>query len=239
MHTQADVTNKLLALVSPAEYRDLVAAATIVPLEKNCELAAPWQPLEFCWFPLSGIVASLASDADGEEAAVCLIGREGLIDAATILGDDVCSTRMVVQAEGSALRISHTELANRLESSPDLSRLLLAYVRFKAVQSDCIVLAALRRPLSCRLAAILLMALDRVDGDEVDITHLNLSMMLGVRRAGVTAALTALVRAGAIKTGRHQVRILERELLRVAAGSAYGDAEDAYERLVGRRLRIN
>ena len=40
------------------------------------------------------------------------------------------------------------------------------------------------------------MALDRVGSDEMNLTHEFLSMMLGVRRPGVTIALHLLVRSG-------------------------------------------
>ena len=50
----------------------------------------------------------------------------------------------------------------------------------------------------------------RVDGGDLSTTHEFLSLMLGVRRAGVTVALQALGERGLIATQQGQVTILNR-----------------------------
>jgi CRP-like cAMP-binding protein len=61
------------------------------------------------------------------------------------------------------------------------------------------------------------MANDRLGGDSVPLTHEFLSLMLGVRRAGVTVALHFLEQRGIIQLARKQIVILDREGLKKAA----------------------
>jgi CRP-like cAMP-binding protein len=65
-----------------------------------------------------------------------------------------------------------------------------------------------------RLARWLLMAHDRVDGDEIPIIHDFLALMLSVRRAGVTVALHRLERDGLIKPERGRIVVLDRKGLK-------------------------
>src|SRR5215203_2947733 len=62
-----------------------------------------------------------------------------------------------------------------------------------------------------RLARWLLMAHDRLDGDEIPLTHEFLSLMLGVRRAGVTVALNYLESRGVIRMSRGHIVITDRD----------------------------
>ena len=65
------------------------------------------------------------------------------------------------------------------------------------------------------------MANDRLGGDSVPLTHEFLSLMLGVRRAGVTVALHFLEQRGIIQMARKQIVILDREgLVKLANGTA-------------------
>jgi len=73
-----------------------------------------------------------------------------------------------------------------------------------------------------------------VDGDGLATTHEFLSLMLSVRRAGVTVALQALEERGLIATKRGQIAVLDRAGLEGVAADSYGAAEAEYERLIGR-----
>jgi len=76
-----------------------------------------------------------------------------------------------------------------------------------------------------RLARWLLMAQDRLDGNEVPLTHEFLSLMLGVRRAGVTGALNQLDSKGVIRLSRGRIEIVDREGLIGSANGTYGIPE--------------
>jgi CRP-like cAMP-binding protein len=81
-----------------------------------------------------------------------------------------------------------------------------------------------------RLARWLLMAQDRLGGDEVPLTHEFLSLMLGIRREGVTVALNALKRKGFIRLMRGCIQIVDRRGLITAANGSYGIPEAAAKR---------
>ena len=76
-----------------------------------------------------------------------------------------------------------------------------------------------------RLARWLLMANDRLDGDEIPLTHEFLSLILGVRRAGVTVALHYLEQRGVIQMSRGQIVILDRDGLKASANGTYHEPE--------------
>ena len=69
------------------------------------------------------------------------------------------------------------------------------------------------------------MANDRLDGDEIPLTHEFLSLMLGVRRAGVTVALHYLEQRGVIQLSRGQIVILDRDGLKASANGTYHEPE--------------
>jgi CRP-like cAMP-binding protein len=90
-----------------------------------------------------------------------------------------------------------------------------------------------RSKLEERLARWLLMAHDRVDGDSLPMTHEFLSLMLGVRRPGVTLALHLLEKDGLIQPGRGTILITDRRGLERISNGAYGKAEAELQRLFG------
>jgi len=89
--------------------------------------------------------------------------------------------------------------------------------------------------LEARLARWILMTQDRLQKDELPLTHEFLSMMLAVRRPGVTAATHVLEGAQMIRATRGHIKVLDRERLINLADSTYGIAEAEYERLMAER----
>ncbi|RYE92638.1 MAG: helix-turn-helix domain-containing protein, partial [Oxalobacteraceae bacterium] len=87
--------------------------------------------------------------------------------------------------------------------------------------------------IEARLARWLLMCHDRVDGDEIAITHDFLGLMIAAERSGVTVSLHILEGAGMIRAKRGRVIIRDRELLCELAGDSYGVPEAQYRHLIG------
>ena len=83
-----------------------------------------------------------------------------------------------------------------------------------------------------RLARWLLMCHDRLDGDEIPVTHEFLSMMLGVQRSGATLAVQTLEGNRLIKARRGRITVVNREALLALANGSYGAPEAEYARLI-------
>jgi CRP-like cAMP-binding protein len=84
-----------------------------------------------------------------------------------------------------------------------------------------------------RLARWLLMAHDRVEGDQFAMTHEFMAMMLGVRRSGVTVTAGILRQAGLISYANGQVTVLDRPGLEGTACECYGTVQRHFEQLLG------
>ena len=76
-----------------------------------------------------------------------------------------------------------------------------------------------------------------LDGDDLPLTHEFLSLMLGVRRSGVTEALHVLEGVKIVRTSRGRIHVLDRARLEEIAGGCHGLAEAEYGRLIGVSLK--
>ncbi len=74
---------------------------------------------------------------------------------------------------------------------------------------------------------------DRAQADQFFITHQFMSLMLGVRREGVTAAAGLLRRRKLIRYSRGQITILDRRGLQATACTCYASAKETYTRIMG------
>src|SRR4051794_35792686 len=84
-----------------------------------------------------------------------------------------------------------------------------------------------------RLARWLLMAHDRAESDSLPLTQEFVSMMLAVRRPGVTVAARSLQAIGAIDYRHGSIAVLDRARLEEASCECYGIVREQYRRILG------
>src|SRR5215212_4894350 len=236
--TQVFVRNRLLAALSPSDFGLLQPHLEAVPLPVDACLAEPNAPIPYVYFLNEGIASVVATTPQGRRIEVGIIGREGLTAPCVLLEADRSPHECFMQTPGAGLRIQVDDLRRAIATRPSLHRHLLRFVHAFMVQMGQTALANGSHVLEQRLARWLLMCHDRVDGDDLTITHEFLSLMLGVRRAGVTVALQALEKRGLIATKRGRVTVLDRAGLEAVAGDSYGGAEAEYTRLIGLPLTL-
>ena len=227
------VRNRLLAAASPEDCEAVRSASELVPLRVRDVLIPPDVPITHVWFPETGIVSLVAITEENYRIEVGIVGRDGLIGTPLVLGVDRSPHESFVQMEGSALRLTAEAFVELLDKRPSLRSLAMRFTHVFQLQSAQTALANGAYDISERLARWLLMCADRVEGSEFQLTHEFLSMMLGVRRPGVTTATHILEGVGAIRAQRARITILDRDKLVEFAGASYGGAEREYDRLIG------
>jgi CRP-like cAMP-binding protein len=159
---------------------------------------------------------------NGAMVEVGMTGREGFVGTPVVLGARDAPVRAIVQVNGSSFRIESDLLRQMLPRTPQLEQLLRRYAHAHAMQVAQAAACNCLHQVPERLARWLAMTHDRTDSDLVPLTQEFLSQMLGCRRSSVTSAVGRLQKAGVIRPGRGQVRILDRKQLAKQACECYG-----------------
>jgi CRP-like cAMP-binding protein len=228
--------NRLLQACSAGDYAVLAPHLEAIRLPIRFVLEEANAPIEHVYFLESGLASVLASTSEAERIEVCIIGREGMSGASVVNGSDRSAMHTFIQLEGAGQRIAVGDLRAVMEDAPALQRLFLLFNESRAIQVAHTALANGRHTIEERLARWILMCHDRDDGDDIALTHEFLSLMLGVRRAGVTTALHILEGALIIRSTRGNIHIRDRVRLETVAGESYGMPEQEYERLMGQYI---
>jgi CRP-like cAMP-binding protein len=228
----AAYSNRLLRRLSPDDLGLFEARLERVEMTSHQPLEDANQPIEHAFFLERGM-ASVVAVGDGDRRVeVGVVGWEGVTALMVVLGSDRSPNDTMVQISGEAMRLRAADLRSAMDASPTLRNLLLRYSQAFLIQTSYTALANGRAKLEERLARWLLMAHDRVEGDELPLVHEFLALMLGVRRPGVTVALHILEGQALIRASRGKITVLDRQGLEQAASGLYGVPEREYERLM-------
>jgi CRP-like cAMP-binding protein len=229
---QISIGNRLLASLSSEDIATLQPHLEPVPLAVRQVLIEPNTAIEHIYFPEAGM-ASVTNNSSGGKIEVGVVGREGMVGLPIVLGIDQTPYEHFMQIAGHGWRIAVQDLEQAMAESSSLHRQLLRYAQASHVQVSETAFANANSDVEARLARWLLMCHDRVEGDDIPLTHEFIAMMLGVRRPGVTVALHVLEGMQVIRSKRGVVTVLDREKLEELADEAYGLSEAEYTRLIG------
>jgi CRP-like cAMP-binding protein len=230
---QSSCRNLLLRSLKEEDFALLAPHLRRVSLDTSQVLATPGDPIAVVCFPEVGIVTLSDFGHEGGRIGIGHTGYEGFVGWQVLLGCDRSSHEARVTAEGGvALHVSPAALREACRASDGLRDLLLRFVHAFVIQMGRTVVSSLTQPVDVRLSRWTLMAHDRVEGDEIKVTHDEIAVMLAVRRASVTDALHILEGESLIRATRGRVLVRDRCGLRRIAGDTYGFFEAEYSRLI-------
>jgi len=224
--------NRLLDALPDALLEELTPHLERVTLDLREPVANPGEPYEYVYFPESCVISVVNDMRDGSTVETGTIGNEGVAGLPALLDSVTSERRVFGQVRGSTLRARATVVAALVERERELRRLINRYAQ--AYLSQVAQGAACNRlhGLEERCARWLLLTHDRVRSDELHLKQEFLAEMLGVRRAGVSVAASALQGSGLIRYSRGVINVLDRDGLEAASCECYRVIREQFDRLL-------
>ena len=231
--------NQLLASLPSDELAVIVPHLERVALERRELLHDAQRRITHVYFIEDGIASILSVVGDGSAVETATIGYEGLIGFEVFHGVYVTPEQAMMQVPGVAHRVraeTFRELLPRLPTLQTYLHRFSVYLFTLAAQnSGC----NRKHSVEERCARWLLTVHDRVDSDEIGLTHDFISQMLGVRRASVTDTLGVLEKGGLIRAGRNKITVTDRAGLERVVCECYRIIRSTAERLLEGRPSPN
>jgi CRP-like cAMP-binding protein len=222
------VPNRILGALPRKEYQKLLAILEPVKLPFGEILYEAHAQIRHVYFPDDCFVSMLTTVDSGRAAEVGLIGSEGMVGVPMALGVAVSPFRAVVQGGGSAMRLKTDDFRHSFSKSAALKREVFLFTHLLMIQIAQTAACNRFHLVRQRMARWMLMTRDRVNSDEFRITQEFLALMLGVRRVGVSAAMSALRKRELIVYRRGTITILDHEGLVAVACGCYKTVKDTY-----------
>jgi CRP-like cAMP-binding protein len=216
------------------QFRAISRFLVPVDLPLGMQLATPAAPIEYVYFPVSGLISVDALTASGESVEVGVIGREGMSGVYGMLGHTQGSHSVVMQGPGTGLRIRMNLVRDEFLKGGPFAQLIYSFLYMQIVQMSQSVLCNRLHPVEARMARWLLSAGDRTQSDSLHLTQEFLAQMLGSRRSTVTVSAGNLQRERLIDYTRGRVRIVDRPGLEAKACECYHIVRATYDTLIGR-----
>ena len=233
MATPPPTQNWLLAALPLTDYERLLPRLDLVDLELGHRVYESGG-LQHVYFPVEGIVSLLYVTHGGNSAELAVVGREGMIGVSLFMGGETTPNRAVVQSKCSAYRLPTEVLKARFAEGGALQLVLLRYTQVLITQISQTAVCNLHHSVDQQLCRWLLLSLDRVPGNELQMTQELIANMLGVRRQSVNEAAGKLEREGLIRYSRGLISVLDRPRLEQRVCECYTVVKKETERLLAR-----
>jgi CRP-like cAMP-binding protein len=220
--------NRVLDALPPVDLAEIEHDLEIVTLAAHQFTHSMGGTIASVDFPIDAVLSVVAVLLNGDSVEVSTVGCEGFVEIDAALDSAVSSRTAFCQVRGRVGRMSIANFDRRMDQSRPFARLMRRNVRASLFSTQQFVACNVKHSVMQRCARWLAMTADRVGSNQFTLTHDFLSIMLGVRRAGVSEAADALYRLGAIKYRRGVVTVVDGALLGGAACECYEVCKSAF-----------
>jgi CRP-like cAMP-binding protein len=230
-----EVSNMLLDTFSASDAASIRPLLKPVHLKSKEVLVEAGGTIKAVYFPTGALISLVVGLASGTTVEAAMVGRDGVVGAASALDGKISLSRAVVQLEGSSLMCEVGALRGTALQSNTLLSTLIRHEQTLFAQAQQSAACMAEHEVEERLCRWLLRARDLCGSDTLGFTHEFIADMLGVRRTSVTIAARTLQHAGMIKYSRGKVEIIDLEAMREGACECYEAVKNHYDLLLKRR----
>lgn len=190
--------NQILAALAADDQLPWGPSLELVDLPARAELQSPGVGVSHVHFPVSALVVMLRPTSGRDEVPVALVGHDGVVGVAALLGVPPEASRAVVLHPGTAWRLAATALVGDGLQSARLTYAVLTHVMALTTQMAQTALCEKIHSVEQRLCRWLLNAFDRVPGDALAVDLGELTKMLDLPVDALAGAAAQLVDSGAL-----------------------------------------
>lgn len=213
--------NRVLATISESDRELLRPHLQDVVLPEQSIVCERDRKEEQVYFPCRGTASLIAQLADGSTIELATIGRDGTIGGLGVLGLQRAFATAVVNVELYALRIATGRLLELLPRTETLRWALVADAEKLLFQVQQLGGCNALHPIEKRLARLLLRSADCLGGNSIPLTQELMSQLLGVQRTTVNLVIRMMANAGAVRSRRGHVEIVDRSALESRSCECY------------------
>jgi CRP-like cAMP-binding protein len=224
--------NHLLAVLPDTEWQRWLPQLEYVEMPLGQVLYESGGTLSHVYFPTTAIVSLLYVMENGASAEIAVVGNEGMVGISLFMGGDSTTSRAVVQSAGQGYRVKAQMVKDESNRAGPVLHLLLRYTQALITQMAQTAVCNRHHSLDQQLCRWLLLSLDRLHGNELDMTQELIGNMLGVRREGVTEGALKLQQLGLIRYARGHITVLDRAGLEERSCECYAVVKKEYDRLL-------
>lgn len=225
-------SNRLLAMLPPTEYQQLLPRLEFVDTTFKQVLFERNKPIDYVYFPCNSVFSILSFTQNGAAVEVGTIGNEGFTGIDVLVGGKLATDTMICQVAGSSLRMRSQDFQEAIHGETPLRNVAQRFLRAYLSQVSQSVVCNRLHTIEERFDRWVLMTHDRVAGNEFHLTQEFLADMLGVQRPSVSVVASAFQQAGLIKYSRGNMAILNRPGLESTSCECYANVSEQINRLL-------
>jgi CRP-like cAMP-binding protein len=224
--------NHLLAAMPADVQSRLFPNLKLMELPYGTVLYKSGDAMRYVYFPIDSIVSLMYVMENGTAAEVSVVGNEGFVGMALLMGGNSTPSQAMVQSAGHAYRLPAKPFKEEFRRHTEMQVLLLRYTQALITQMTQTAVCNRHHSIEQQFCRWLLLCLDRVPGAQLYMTRELMANMLGVRRKGIAEAARTLQQKGGIEYARGRITVLDRRVIEKRSCECYAVVRKETDRLM-------